>query len=391
MVTSILLSALRNPAVIKSFSASDWNLLLRQASSAKMLARLAYNFTKLDLTCHIPEKILHHINSEQVKVAHLHQQVRQEVQELDELFRKLKIKTIYLKGTAYLLADLPLAQGRYFSDIDILLNKDEISRIEIALKCKGWKSQKTDDQDQAYYRNYMHEIPPMQHILRGTIIDIHHNILPVCNDNKIDISLLSAGALIIAEKNILDNPTNYDPSYVLAPEAMFLHSAIHLFHEGELEQGLRGLSDLDILFSHFESNDQSFSQKLIKLAQQINQQQSLFFAWRYLDKVFNRALPEEARVFVAQYQMQTVRLLTADFTFTHLFNAHHSTTVTWRFTLAAQLAYWRGHLLRMPLRLLIPHLCRKSWLQLIEFTKKEPAKINKADALDPRFHQLDED
>ncbi|MCW8832341.1 MAG: nucleotidyltransferase family protein [Colwellia sp.] len=383
MHTSLLIQVLQEPTIIKRFTAKDWNLLLRQASSAKMLARLAYSFKADNLTDFIPNKILNHVNAEQVKVAHLHTQVRQEVEALNQLFNKLAIKAIYLKGTAYLLANLPLAQGRFFSDIDILLNQDEIAKVEVALKCQGWKSQKTDDHDQAYYRNYMHEIPPMQHIMRGTVIDIHHNILPVCNDNTIDINLLTADALKLDDSSL--------QSTVLSPAAMFLHSAIHLFHEGELEQGLRGLSDLDILLGYFEESETNFSQQLIHLAEQINQQQSLFYAWRYLAKILNRKLSKTAQAFVDNYQEQTSNLATIDFIYTNLFTAHHSTTTSWRFTLAAQLAYWRGHLLRMPLRLLIPHLLKKSWLQLTELTKKEPITMNKVNALDPRFHQIDEE
>jgi len=386
MHTSLLIKVLQSPKIIKGFSSKDWNLLLRQANSAKMLARLAYSFTAHDVMSAVPEKTLNHINSEHVKVAHLHTQVNQEVQELNLLFNRLNIKAIYLKGTAYLLADLPLTQGRFFSDIDILLNQGDISKVEIALKCQGWKSQKTDDHDQAYYRNYMHEIPPMQHIMRGTVIDIHHNILPVCNDNTIDISLLSDDALEVDCDN-----THTSHSYVLTPAAMFLHSAIHLFHEGELEQGLRGLSDLDILLSHFEENETNFSQQLICLAKKIKQQQSLFYALRYLTKIFNRELSKNAQVFMDNYQHKSPNLATVDFIFINLFTAHHSTTASWHFSLAAQLAYWRGHLLRMPLSLLIPHLLKKSWLQLSHITKKEPVKINKIDALDPRFHQHNED
>ncbi|WP_114327589.1 nucleotidyltransferase domain-containing protein [Candidatus Colwellia aromaticivorans] len=386
MHTSLLVKVLKSPKIIKSFNSKDWNLLLRQASSANMLARLAYTFNNHGLMNAVPDKILNHFNSDQVKVAHLHTQVNQEVQELNQLFNKLDIKAIYLKGTAYLLADLPLAQGRFFSDIDLLLNQSDIAKVEIALKCQGWKSQKTDDHDQAYYRDYMHEIPPMQHIIRGTVIDIHHNILPVCNNNIIDISLLSADALKL---NV--NTTHGNHSYVLAPAAMFLHSAIHLFHEGELEQGLRGLSDLDLLLSHFDESEANFSQQLIDLGTKINQQQSLFYAWRYLNRILNRELSNTAQAFVESYQPKITNLTTIDFIFTNLFTVHHSTTASWRFSLAAQLAYWRGHLLRMPLRLLIPHLLTKSWLQLSGLIKKDSVNINKVNALDPRFHQLDED
>ena len=372
--------------MIKNFNNQDWNLLLRQASSAKILTRIADSIDEANITYLVPEKILNHINSEQVKVAHLHTQVSQEVQELNQLFNKLNIKAIYLKGAAYLLAGLPVANGRTFSDIDILLEQDDIAKVEIALKCQGWKSQKTDDHDQAYYRDYMHEIPPMQNILRGTVIDIHHNILPVCNDNKIEISLLSTGALQVNELSNVN--TN---SHVLAPAAMFLHSAIHLFHEGELEQGLRGLSDLDILLCHFEAQETDFSQQLIDLSASINQQQSLFYAWRYLQLILQRGLSETAQKFIDNYQGQIRHLTNADFIFTQLLDVHHSTTTSWKFSIACQLAYWRGHLLRMPLKLLIPHLVKKSWLKLIEFKKDDLTMPHKVDAKDPRFQPQEED
>jgi hypothetical protein len=306
--------------------------------------------------------------------------------ELNKLFDKYNINAIYLKGAAYLLADLPLAQGRFFSDIDILLQQDDIAKAEIALKCQGWKSQKTDDYDQDYYRNYMHEIPPMQNILRGTVIDIHHNILPVCNDNKIDITKLSASPTKTAWQSA-DSSNNH----VLSPAAMFLHSAIHLFHEGELDQGLKGLSDLDILLSHFEECETNFSQKLINLSKEISQELALFCTWRYLALVFNRKLPDCAQAFIDSHKQQVKKLNYLDFIYINLFTAHHSTTASWRFSAAANLAYWRGHLLRMPVRLLIPHLFRKSWVQLCNAVKKDETTINKVDVLDPRFNQLDKD
>lgn len=382
----MLVQVLRSPRSINNFNTQDWNLLLRQAHSSKMLTRLSNSFYNHNVINLVPEKVLNHINSEQVKVAYLQAQVKREVQELNELFDELNINAIYLKGTAYLLAELPVAEGRVFSDIDILINQSDIDKVEISLKCRGWKSQKTEDHDQEYYRKYMHEIPPLQNILRGTVIDIHHNILPVCNDKKIDIDLLTDNSLTLNDIN-----THKYQNQILAPDAMFLHSAIHLFHEGELEQGLRGLSDLDILFSYFEENETNFSQQLINLSEKINQQESLFYAWRYLDKVLNRQLPKAAQLFVSSYQEKIKSLAITDFIFLNLLDVHHSTRASWKFSIAVIIAYWRGHLLRMPLRLLIPHLIKKLWLQLCELTKKDPVQAQQIDALNPRFQKLDDD
>ncbi|MCJ8321079.1 MAG: nucleotidyltransferase family protein [Colwellia sp.] len=369
MLHSILLSVLIKPNSVSTFTHAQWNLLLRQASTAKMLTRIEHLLTEHKLLDKVPAKVQSHFYRENVKISHLHTQVKQEIQILNQLFKKNNINPIYLKGTAYFLTDLPLAKSRTFGDIDILLNQEDIAKIEIVLKCQGWISQKSDDHDQEYYRNFMHEIPPMQNMARGTIIDIHHNILPICNKNTINIELLKLNAFTaVQDSNVKGN--------VLAPEAMFLHSAIHLFHEGEFEQGLRGLSDLDILFQHFDQKEENFSQKLIQLAEKINQGQSLYFAWHYLNKIFERKLPKLATHFVKDFKKKVKLASLHDFIFFNMLISHHSSTKTWSFVLASHLAYWRGHLLRMPLYLLIPHLLKKATITIGESFSKKP-KVSK--------------
>ena len=358
-----LLSLLKQPQIIKKFTNTDWNLTLRQADEAKMLARVDALIIDNDLQSYVPEKINHHFYSEQVRIKHLHVQVKEEVKLLNQMFAHLGITPIYLKGAAYVLAGYKLAMSRTFGDIDILVNKDQINSTEIALKCQGWVSQKNNDHDQEYYRKYMHEIPPMQNIARGTIIDIHHNILPVCTNETIDITELTAHAKLV-------DTAQGQQEYVLSPEAMFLHSAIHLFHEGELEQGLRGLSDLGLLFQHFNQTEDDFSQQLITLAKTINHQQSLYYAWHYLELILSRTLPNKAQLFVTAYQKNMRHAKLMDFIFTQQLIPHHSSVKTWKFSLSSTLVYWRGHLLRMPLKLLIPHLLTKTLRQLKESFKR---------------------
>ena len=388
MQPSALVLLLRAPTIISRYSNRDWNLLLQQAHASDMLARVEAIIKAHDLLEHVPDQIKRHFASEEVKIKHLHVQVKEEVRLLNRVFSEHNISPIYLKGTAYLLNDLPLASSRMFGDIDILLDKNEIADIEHALKYHGWFSQKTDDHDQAYYRDYMHEIPPMQNIERGAILDIHHNILPICNNNTIEIAALTqhkkqVNQQLTAKASALE--------YVLSPEALFMHSAIHLFHEGEFDKGLRGLSDLDLLFSDFSENEADFSQRLISLAQEIHQQKSLYFAWHYLQLIFERSLNKIANEYVSSYQRNNKPAKINDFIFCFQLDVHHQTTRSWQFTLSSQLAYWRGHLLRMPIRLLIPHLLKKSWLEFQDsFTKQAKREQNIA-ALNPRFKAEDND
>ncbi|RXL80730.1 hypothetical protein EO238_31730, partial [Citrobacter sp. AAK_AS5] len=80
---------------------------------------------------------------------------------------------VVLKGAAYAMARLPVADGRIFGDVDILVPHETLADVESALMLAGWASIHRDPYDQRYYRMWMHEIPPMRHLHRGTVIDVH--------------------------------------------------------------------------------------------------------------------------------------------------------------------------------------------------------------------------
>jgi hypothetical protein len=143
-------------------------------------------------------------------------------------------------------AGLPAAAGRLFSDIDILVPKARLDEVESQLMAHGWVSTHHDAYDQRYYREWMHELPPMQHLRRATVIDVHHAILPQTAAVRPDPARLRAGARAIPGAPGL---------YVLAPCDMVLHSATHLFSEGEYDHGLRDLFDLHRLLCHFGATE----------------------------------------------------------------------------------------------------------------------------------------
>ena len=105
----------------------------------------------------------------------------------------------------------------------------------------GWEPVKLDPYDQRYYRTWMHELPPLRHHRRRTVIDVHHTILPESGRLRPDPADLLQAA----------RPTGDGPFRVLAPTDMVLHSAAHLFQDGTLGMGLRDLTDLDALLRHF--------------------------------------------------------------------------------------------------------------------------------------------
>ena len=207
--------------------------------------------------------------------------------------------------------------------------------------------------DQRYYRQWMHELPPMRHITRRSVIDIHHNLVPDTAQLQPDASLLLA--------NTITCPGRSDVR-VLCPADMILHSAVHLFHDGEFDHGLRDLFDLQDLLTHFMKTGDDWVM-LAERAELLGMSRPLYYTLRYLQRCLRATVPEDISKRLQQ-QKPAIPTRLMDATFERgLLPDHESCRDRW--CAAARLAlYVRGHALRMPPHLLLPHLWRKAMLRM---------------------------
>ena len=148
---------------------------------------------------------------------------------------------ILLKGAAYLFAGLPPRHTHFAYDLDILVPRQDLERVEQALRAAGWQSSDRSPHDDRYYREWMHEIPPLWHPDRLFAVDVHHAILPTTSRYQPDTQALFASAVPLREGSLR----------VLCPADMVLHAAAHLFTE-EFISGLRQLAVAHDLLEHFE-------------------------------------------------------------------------------------------------------------------------------------------
>lgn len=242
---------------------------IRQARSANLLAQLQTLFMQHDLASSIRTQPGHHLGWA-ATVATRHAQAV--VAEVAHILKALSGgPVILLKGAAYTMAALPHAAGRVYSDVDILVPREAIEEVESQLMIRGWLATHYYSYDQRYYRQWMHEIPPLQHIRRRSVIDVHHAILPLTMRVHPDSDKLREAAVQLPERPDV---------MVLAPVDMLLHSAAHLFYEGELVHGLRDLLDLDALLRHF-SGHPDFWPRLVERAGELELTRCLFYALRY--------------------------------------------------------------------------------------------------------------
>lgn len=347
---ALLLECLRKPKSAARLTDHEWPPLIQMARASKLLAHLGGTLERSGIIRHLPAKAVQHFKAANVIADY---RKRLALWELNRLWRALldrDVEIAVLKGGAYFLSELPMAEGRLVADVDLLVDRGQLERTEKALIENGWRTLKLDAYDQRYYREWMHEIPPMRHRERLIEVDVHHTILPLTSRLRPDPALLLRDAIDVGRYGFK----------VLAPCDMVLHSCAHLFHDSALNDTLRDLVDLDQLFRHFSRQDTAFWIKLAERARELQLRRPLFYACRFTQRLLNTPIPDEiwselnpdAPSVWVRYMMD--RLVPLALLPEH--PDYPSKTVA----IARWLLYVRSHYLRMPLRLLIPHLIRKS-------------------------------
>lgn len=346
-------TALSEPEKVLHMTLTQWDQLVRQARRAGVLARLGYILESKQILTETPKQVQQHIQSAQIYAHHISQSLDWEIMCLQKALDSIGVPLVLLKGAAYAEANDQARLGRVFTDIDILVPEKDLAAVERALNIEGWKAGYVNKYDQQYYRRWMHELPPMRHVQRHTSIDVHHNILPkTCKHCP-------------EAKKLLDNVVQISGTRisVLSPEIRVIHSATHLFHDGELEHGFRDLSDLDLLLKEF-SGQADFWIKLMNFTEDLNQNESLYYAIRYVQKFFKTMVPDWVLSQTRQFGGCSLKQKWMDFLFLHALMPDHPSCDDYWTALARWILYVRSHWLRMPLYLLLPHLLRKSVMRL---------------------------
>jgi len=344
-----LLGVLRDPAHMGTLTLAEWDVLLRQAAAAGLLSRVAVHAETLGLNACVPDVVRPHLTAARTLATKQRQAVRWEVRRLARALADIDGPVLLLKGAAYAIADLPPAAGRLFSDIDILVPRPQLGQVEAALLLAGWHTQKQDDYDQRYYRRWMHELPPMAHIRRGTVLDVHHNLLPETARIRTHAAPILAAAQALVDPPGMNIPANPD---------LVLHSACHLFHEGEWGHGLRDLVDLDALLRAF-ATEPTFWPSLLARAKTLNLGRPLYYALDSCQRWLDTPIPANVIADCPQRPPAWQRAIMRKLFAAGLSSAHRSCHGRLP-NLAAFTLYVRGHYLRMPWQLLLPHLLHQA-------------------------------
>lgn len=320
----------RNDAA--ALSPREWEGVISVARAEAMLATLAHRLRNSELPRSVAMLFADMRAAADVATA----QALWEAEMARRALEPEAIDFILLKGAAYAAAGLSCAAGRQIGDLDILVARRDLARTENALLKAGWEWVKEDAYDDAYYRDHMHELPPLIHKARDRMIDVHHTILPLTHRITPDALALMGDAMRI-EGGLA----------ILSPADMACHCAAHMVADGDLQGGLRNLWDFHRLTTDFVAADSGYWTKLTKRADLHGLALAVRRAARLAHDLYGTAIPTSWNEQVAGDAWFRQRLLARD---------------DWgRMTnrLLEQAFYIRSHWLRMPPPMLARHLWTK--------------------------------
>jgi hypothetical protein len=364
-VSFLLQEMLLEPHRVPELSASQFNRLIPQGRSSRLLASLALQLEDAGLLEQVPAPVRRHLYSAVLVHDKQKRDLAYDAGKIKAALDSVGEKLILLKGGAYMMAELPMSRGRLISDIDIIVPGHRIDSVEKTLNGFGWESSYVDTYNERYYRKWMHEIPPLANRKRGTTLDLHHTILPPTAAANIDANLLFEDLMEV-------KPGIFSLSW----QDMVIHSATHLFHEGEFHHGLRDLWDLDRMLRDFPERDPHFWDNLVARASQLDLLGSLFHGLTYARIVFSTPVPPEVLEEASSWS-RALRKPVMDFLFLRAFRPDQPECRLPFTGLALNLLYIRSHYLRMPLYLLVPHLVRKAWIGRFGSDSKTPEEERK--------------
>ncbi len=317
---------LADPSRAGALDTGAWTGILCAARAERLLASLAHRLDGLEL----PDDVQSVLDSAKVDAEVGRTEALWEAEMARRALAPLGVPIVLLKGTAFVAAGLDAGQGRNIGDLDILVPRDRLDDVEAALLAAGWEWVNPDPYDDAYYRRWMHELPPLIHRYRDRMIDVHHTILPLTARPTPD------AAALIAASIPLENGLR-----VLCPEDMIVHAAAHLLADGDLAGGLRNLWDIDrLLREHVEDG---FMGRVRRQAQLHDLRFEVERALRLVTSTFGTPTSLPRRLYGSDRQFHA-RLLARD-------GWGHPTRPLLRLAF-----YIRSHWLRMPPLMLVRHL-----------------------------------
>ena len=323
---NLLARALADPQSVTALDGAQWQALLTMARAELLSASLAYRLDGIAK----PPAAQRFLDDAKASAEQGRTVASWEAEMARRALAPLGVPVVLLKGSAFVAGGLAAGRGRFIGDLDILVPRADLDRVEAALLAAGWEWVKPDPYDDEYYRRWMHELPPLIHRERDRMIDVHHTILPLTARPTPD------AVALLADSVELENGLR-----VLTPNDMLCHAAAHLFADGDLSGGMRNLWDIHCLIEQFGVEGLSVR------AQHHGLDSAVSRAVQQAAALYGTAIPDSWRIRESADPLFARRMAARD---------------GWGRTMRpfTRLAFYiRSHWLRMPPLMLVQHLWTK--------------------------------
>ncbi|MDC8784871.1 nucleotidyltransferase domain-containing protein [Roseateles koreensis] len=347
----LLVETLREPGRAATYGVRQWEALVWQSRAAELMAQLYAALAAAGVMASAPEGARRHLEGAGVIAARHALAVKGELRALQAVLEPQGIPVLLLKGAAYCALGHPASLGRLFNDLDIMVPKAALARAEQQLQWQGWLPLHTNAYDERYYREWTHEIPPLEHKHRGTVLDVHHTILPPTSGIRPDPQdFFDAARQMTGDLSFFG---------VLGRADMVIHSACHLFF-GEFHKGLRDLHDLHLLLSDFGADD-TYWPELLARARHLRLSLPLLDALTQCGRLYGTLIPAEVLAALKPIGRSPFPDALRRWMFEHALRPAHGSAYGATTRLAHKAVFTRSHWLRMPLPLLVYHLSYKAF------------------------------
>jgi hypothetical protein len=363
LARGLVLDALRNPCAVPGLPPMQLDLTLRLVRRARLLGRLAARLGQAGMLEMQPQVAADQLQSALATSEARARSARWELNRLDWALDDLRdVPLVVMKGCAYLLAGTPNADGRTFADVDLLVPEADLSRVEMRLRERGWVGKALTPYDDLYYRRWTHELPPMTHVEREVEVDLHHSIL-------MRTARLKPAPAMLFEAARQVPGSRYK---VLAPVDMVLHSIVHLFYGGEMDDALRELVDIDDLLRHFSASEPGFWKEFWPRAEMLDLARPAYYGLRYARVLLGTPVPDSALAAALAGAPPAPVLWLMDRLLPRAIFPQHPDHPDRNTDVARLFLYMRSHWIKMPFLMLARHLAFKFYIRRLKRVPDEP-------------------
>ncbi|TRY29562.1 nucleotidyltransferase family protein [Aliiglaciecola sp. M165] len=349
--TRKLFDLLMQPQMGVNLTDKQWQDCIFVLRESKLLAALYHSANKNGCYEQYSTFAKKHLVSASIYANRQADQIRYESAELRDLLEHINVTVIFLKGAAYTLRNSLNSHGRICSDLDVLVNKSDLSKAEAHLKVNRWRSEPLSDYDEKYYREWAHEIPPLIQINRATVVDMHHNIYPP----------ISGRSPLISEF-ISSKEKTQSGCFVLDPVATVMHSIIHMFANEDSSSWMRDLYDIYLLIEEY--SDDKFWKQLSLLAKKTDFGFEFVCCMRVLEHYTGFDVPQSADDYCQQIALSNIQEWFIRNAVIPAVVPEHELTLGRQQAWGKRWVYFRGHWIKMPFTVLIKHFVVKSFLSI---------------------------